>query len=153
VLGALGAQMLRGFDNNVYAQIGLVVLIGLAAKNAILIVEFAKMRREEGMGVNEAAVDASMQRFRPILMTSFAFILGVVPLALSSGAGAAARQTMGTAVFGGMLVATAFGVIFVPVLYSVIQRFADRFGGAKPAPGEPGAPAKPEGEGEGHGGA
>ncbi len=133
VLGALGAQMLRGFDNNVYAQIGLVVLIGLAAKNAILIVEFAKMRREEGMAVNEAAVDASMQRFRPILMTSFAFILGVVPLALSSGAGAAARQTMGTAVFGGMAVATAFGVVFVPVLYSVIQRFADRFGGKKDA--------------------
>jgi len=131
VLGALGAQMARGFDNNVYAQIGLVVLIGLAAKNAILIVEFAKMRREEGMGVADAAVDASTQRFRPILMTSFAFILGVVPLALSSGAGGAARSTMGTAVFGGMTIATAFGVIFVPVLYYVIQSFADRFGGKK----------------------
>jgi len=131
VLGALSAQMARGFDNNVYAQIGLVVLIGLAAKNAILIVEFAKMRREQGLNVADAAVDASMQRFRPILMTSFAFILGVVPLALSSGAGAAARSTMGTAVFGGMTIATAFGIVFVPVLYYVIQSFSDRMSGKK----------------------
>ncbi len=128
VFGAMTAQMLRGFDNNVYAQIGLVVLIGLAAKNAILIVEFAKMRREAGLPTAEAAVEGALARFRPILMTSFAFILGVVPLALAHGAGAAARNTMGTAVFGGMLCAAAIGVVLIPVLYSSIQGFTERFG-------------------------
>jgi len=126
VFGAMGAQMLRGLDNNVYAQIGLVMLIGLAAKNAILIVEFAKMRREAGDSPAEAAVTASILRFRPILMTSFAFILGVVPMLVASGAGAASRHALGTAVFGGMLAATILGVYFVPALYCCIQRVLDR---------------------------
>ncbi len=126
VFGAMGAQMLRGLDNNVYAQIGLVMLIGLAAKNAILIVEFAKMRREKGDAPAEAAVTASILRFRPILMTSFAFILGVVPMLVATGAGAASRHALGTAVFGGMLAATILGVYFVPALYCFIQRTVDR---------------------------
>ncbi len=126
VFGAMAAQMLRGLDNNVYAQIGLVMLIGLAAKNAILIVEFAKMRREAGDSPAEAAVTASKLRFRPILMTSFAFILGVVPMLVASGAGAASRHALGTAVFGGMIAATVLGVYFVPALYCFIQRGVER---------------------------
>ena len=108
--------------NDVYAQIGIVMLMGLAAKNAILIVEFAKQKHDqEGMPVREAAVEGAKLRFRPILMTSFAFILGVVPLVIASGAGAAARRTMGTAVFGGMTAATALGVFIIPVLYTCIE--------------------------------
>jgi HAE1 family hydrophobic/amphiphilic exporter-1/multidrug efflux pump len=108
--------------NDVYAQIGIVMLMGLAAKNAILIVEFAKQKHElEGMPVREAAVEGARLRFRPILMTSFAFILGVVPLVIASGAGAASRRTMGTAVFGGMAAATALGVFIIPVLYAAIE--------------------------------
>ena len=126
VFGAMAAQMLRGLDNNVYAQIGLVMLIGLAAKNAILIVEFAKMRREAGDAPAAAAVAASTLRFRPILMTSFAFILGVVPMLVASGAGAASRHALGTAVFGGMIAATILGVYFVPALYCYIQRAVER---------------------------
>jgi len=126
VFGAMSAQMLRGLDNNVYAQIGLVMLIGLAAKNAILIVEFAKMRREAGDAPDVAAVSASTLRFRPILMTSFAFILGVVPMMVATGAGAASRHALGTAVFGGMIAATILGVYFVPALYCYIQRTVDR---------------------------
>jgi HAE1 family hydrophobic/amphiphilic exporter-1/multidrug efflux pump len=126
VLGAMGAQMLRGLENNVYAQIGLVMLIGLAAKNAILIVEFAKARHEAGDSPAEAAVSASILRFRPILMTSFAFILGVVPMLVAKGAGAASRHALGTAVFGGMIAATVLGVYFVPALYCGIQRLVSR---------------------------
>jgi HAE1 family hydrophobic/amphiphilic exporter-1 len=121
VLGALGAVSLRGYANDVYAQIGLLVLVGLAAKNAILIVEFAEQLRERGHNIVEAAVEASRIRLRPILMTSLAFILGVLPLVFASGAGREARNSVGTAVAGGMLVSTFLNIIFIPVLYVVVQ--------------------------------
>ncbi|MFO7727841.1 MAG: multidrug efflux RND transporter permease subunit [Desulfonatronovibrio sp.] len=122
-LGALGAfsgQWLQGLDNNVYAQIGLVMLIGLAAKNAVLIVEYAKMSHDKGSTVMDAALEAARIRFRPILMTSLAFIFGVLPLVLATGAGAAARHALGTSVFFGMIAATFLGVVFVPFLYVMI---------------------------------
>ena len=122
IFGALAALGAFGLTNNVYAQIGLVLLIGLSAKNAILIVEFAKVRRDAGMGALEAAVAAAKLRLRPILMTSFAFILGVVPLALASGAGAAARVAMGITVCFGMIFATLFGVFLVPVLFAAVEK-------------------------------
>ena len=106
VLGAVGAQGLRGLANDIYCQVGLVMLIGLAAKNAILIVEFAEQLRERGLSIAEAAVEAARIRLRPILMTSFAFILGVLPLVTAQGAGEAGRHSVGTAVFGGMIVST-----------------------------------------------
>ena len=120
-LGAFFGVWLMGYDNNVYVQIGLIMLIGLAAKNAILIVEFAKAKYEEGMSVEEAALESARLRFRPILMTAFAFILGVVPLILSSGAGAGAQNVMGTAVFWGMLVATALGVFIIPGNFAFVE--------------------------------
>jgi hydrophobe/amphiphile efflux-1 (HAE1) family protein len=126
ILGALLGQYLRGLENNVYAQIGLVMLIGLAAKNAVLIVEYAKGKREEGYSASEAAMEAAHLRFRPILMTSFAFILGVVPLVTASGAGAASRHSLGTSVFAGMILATVLGVFMVPSLYKTIQGAADK---------------------------
>jgi HAE1 family hydrophobic/amphiphilic exporter-1 len=113
-LGSFFGVWFAGFDNNVYVQIGNIMLIGLAAKNAILIVEFAKAKHDEGMGLMEAALESARLRFRPILMTAFAFILGVVPLMRAKGAGAGAQNVMGTAVFWGMLVATAFGVFLIP---------------------------------------
>ena len=113
-------------DINVFTQIGFVVLVGLASKNAILIVEFAKAKRELGMPRYEATLAACKLRLRPIMMTSFAFILGVVPLVVSRGAGAEMRQTLGTAVFSGMLGVTMFGIFLTPVFYYVIQWFADR---------------------------
>ena len=128
VAGAFGALLLRGQENNVYAQIGLVMLIGLAAKNAILIVEFAKMEYEKGRPLVEATLEGARLRLRPILMTSFAFILGCVPLAIASGAGGISRQVMGSTVIGGMLVATVIGVFLVPVTFYVMERFAIRFG-------------------------
>jgi multidrug efflux pump len=112
-------------DNNIFVQIGLVVLVGLAAKNAILIVEFAKQLQDEGKPRFEATVEACKLRLRPILMTSFAFILGVVPLVLASGAGAEMRQTLGIAVFSGMLGVTIFGIFFTPVFYYVIRWFRE----------------------------
>jgi HAE1 family hydrophobic/amphiphilic exporter-1 len=121
VFGAFLGLILRKFDLDVYGQIGLVMLIGLAAKNAILIVEFAKRRREEGLTVLQAAQEAARLRLRPILMTAFAFILGVVPLMFAHGAGAASRQSIGTTVFGGMLAATVLTLLFVPVFYAVIE--------------------------------
>jgi HAE1 family hydrophobic/amphiphilic exporter-1/multidrug efflux pump len=118
LFGALAAVMIRGMPNDIYFQIGLVVLIGLAAKNAILIVEFAAQKRAEGMHVLEAALEGARLRFRPIVMTSLAFILGVFPLVISTGAGAAARKSMGTGVFGGMLAATFIATIFIPMFFS-----------------------------------
>jgi HAE1 family hydrophobic/amphiphilic exporter-1 len=121
VLGALSAQWLRGLSNDVYCQVGLVMLIGLAAKNAILIVEFAEQLREKGMSIIEAAVEAARIRLRPILMTSLAFILGVLPLVFATGAGEAARHSVGTAVAGGMLLSTFLNIVFIPILYVVVQ--------------------------------
>jgi len=128
--GALAAIWLRGLTNDVYFQIGLVTLLGLAAKNAILIVEFAVLKTHEGMTPSAAAIEAARLRFRPILMTSLAFILGVTPLALSTGAGAGARHSTGTGVMGGMLAATFLAVFFVPLFYRVIteRRLIERRG-------------------------
>jgi len=112
-----------GLENNVYAQIGLVMLIGLAAKNAILIVEFAKAGYEKGQSLSEAALEAAKLRLRPILMTSFAFILGCVPLWRASGSGAVSRQVMGTAVIGGMTAASAIAIFIIPALFYMIERF------------------------------
>lgn len=125
-LGAFFGIWLSGYDNNVYVQIGNIMLIGLAAKNAILIVEFAKAKHEEGKPVDDAALESARLRFRPILMTAFAFILGVVPLMLASGSGAAAQNVMGTAVFWGMLVATFFGVILVPGNFAFVEKLGRR---------------------------
>lgn len=121
LLGALGAQALRGLQNDVYCQIGLVMLIGLASKNAILIVEFAEQLRGKGLSLVEAAVEAARIRLRPILMTSLAFILGVVPLVLATGAGRAGRISVGTTVFGGMIAATTLNLLFIPVLYVIVR--------------------------------
>jgi HAE1 family hydrophobic/amphiphilic exporter-1 len=121
ILGAIGAQALRGLQNDVYCQIGLVMLIGLASKNAILIVEFAEQLRAQGMTVVDAAVEAARIRLRPILMTSLAFILGVVPLVLAQGAGRAGRISVGTTVFGGMIAATTLNLLFIPVLYVIVR--------------------------------
>jgi HAE1 family hydrophobic/amphiphilic exporter-1 len=126
VAGAFGALYLRGQENNVYAQIGLVMLIGLSAKNAILIVEFAKMEYEKGRPLLEATLEGAKLRLRPILMTSFAFILGCVPLAIASGAGAISRQVMGNAVIGGMLAATGIGVFLIPVTFYVVEKLGHR---------------------------
>ena len=130
VLGALSAQWVRGLANDVYCQVGLVMLIGLAAKNAILIVEFAEQLRERGMSVIEAAVEAARIRLRPILMTSLAFVLGVLPLAFATGAGQEARHSVGTAVAGGMLVSTFLNVVFIPILYVVVQTVRGRVAGS-----------------------
>jgi hydrophobe/amphiphile efflux-1 (HAE1) family protein len=146
LLGAVAALWVRGMTIDVYSQIGFVMLIGLAAKNAILIVEFAKRLREDGHGIVEAAMEAGRLRLRPILMTAFAFILGVIPLMVASGAGAASRQSIGTTVFGGMLAATLLSLALVPVFYAVIERLregrrasldAPHYGDrTAPAPGE-----------------
>ena len=121
LLGALGAMAMRGLTNDVYCQIGLVMLIGLASKNAILIVEFAERIQEQGLSTLDAAVEAARIRLRPILMTSLAFILGVIPLVLAEGAGAAGRKSVGTTVFGGMIAATTLNLIFIPILYVVVR--------------------------------
>jgi len=126
LLGALSAQWIRGQQNDVYCQVGLVMLVGLASKNAILIVEFAEQLRERGMTILDAAVEAARIRLRPILMTSFAFILGVVPLVTASGAGENGRHSVGTTVFGGMIMSTVLNLFFIPVLYLLIEGFRER---------------------------
>jgi len=126
IFGALGAVYLRSYPYDIYTQIGIVTLIGLAAKNAILIVEFARMTHEDGKSIAESALEAARLRLRPILMTSFAFILGVTPLLFAHGAGGASRRSLGSAVFGGMNAATLLAIFIVPVLYVVIQRVAER---------------------------
>ena len=136
MLSALGGVWLRGQDNNILTQIGLIVLVGLAAKNAILIVEFAKQLEDErGMTPTAAAIEASRLRLRPILMTAFAFILGVVPLMIATGPGAELRQALGTAVFFGMLGVTFFGLFLTPVFYVVLRGLVLRSGGGRPRPG------------------
>jgi HAE1 family hydrophobic/amphiphilic exporter-1 len=122
----LSGLLLPGYVNNVFAQIGLVMLIGMAAKNAILIVEFAKLKSEEGLSALDAALAAARERFRPILMTAFSFILGVLPLLVASGAGAEARKVMGMTVFSGMLAATVIGVLVVPALFVLVERLSGR---------------------------
>ncbi|MBZ4419030.1 efflux RND transporter permease subunit [Myxococcus sp. RHSTA-1-4] len=122
IMGALGLQLARGFANDVFCQVGLVMLVGLASKNAILIVEFAEQLRESGKSAVDAVVEAAEVRLRPILMTSIAFLLGVVPLMTASGAGAASRNSLGTAVFGGMLVSTVVNFVFIPGLYVLMQK-------------------------------
>jgi len=139
-LGAFGGVWLMGFDNNVYVQIGNIMLIGLAAKNAILIVEFAKAKHDEGMSIVDAALESARLRFRPILMTAFAFILGVVPLMLASGSGSGAQNVMGTAVFYGMLIATALGVFLIPGNFAFVEGLGAKGRAAKPAPATPAAP-------------
>jgi len=132
VLGAVAAVWLRGMDNNVYTQIGIVLIIALASKNSILIVEFARELRRHGTPIREAAATAARMRFRPILMTSFAFILGVVPLMVAHGAGAAGQQALGTAVFGGMLASTILAVFFVPAFFVEMQNISEWWGHGKP---------------------
>ncbi|MGH9867406.1 MAG: efflux RND transporter permease subunit [Candidatus Polarisedimenticolia bacterium] len=139
-LGAFFGVWLLGYDNNVYVQIGNIMLIGLAAKNAILIVEFAKAKQDAGMPVKEAALESARLRFRPILMTAFAFILGVVPLMRASGAGAASQNVMGTAVFFGMLVATALGVFLIPGNFAFVESLLRRKSAAAPGPAAAPAP-------------
>ena len=126
VLGALLAQAARGLLNDVYCQIGLVMLIGLASKNGILIVEFAEQLRHRGLSIKEAAVEAARLRLRPILMTSFAFILGVLPLVFATGAGSESRHSVGTTVFGGMIVSTVLNLFFIPVLYVIVKTMLER---------------------------
>jgi HAE1 family hydrophobic/amphiphilic exporter-1 len=126
LLGALSAISLRGLSNDVYCQIGLVMLIGLSSKNAILIVEFAEQLQETGLSVLDAAVEAAKIRLRPILMTSLAFILGVLPLTIAQGAGAAGRVSVGTTVFGGMIAATTLNLIFIPLLYVLVRSLVPR---------------------------
>jgi multidrug efflux pump subunit AcrB len=137
VLGAYLGLTMRGMADDIYAQIGLVMLIGLAAKNAILIVEFAKLERERGKSLVEAAIEGSRLRLRPILMTSFAFILGSLPLAIASGAGSGARQVLGTSVVFGMLAATMIGIFIIPVFYVLVAGIAERFGGGHKNYAEP----------------
>ncbi len=126
LVGVLLALMARSYDNNLYTQVGLVLMIALASKNAILIVEFARDLHKEGMSITDAAVEATRRRFRPILMTSFAFILGVVPLLIAFGAGAASQRAIGTVVFGGMISSTLLAIPFVPVFYIVFERISER---------------------------
>jgi HAE1 family hydrophobic/amphiphilic exporter-1 len=127
---------MRGLANDVYCQIGLVMLIGLSAKNSILIVEFAEQIREQGKSIIDAAVEAAELRLRPILMTSFAFILGVMPLYFATGAGALGRRSVGTTIVGGMLVSTVLNLFFIPALYVILQSMLNVFKRKKPKSSE-----------------
>jgi HAE1 family hydrophobic/amphiphilic exporter-1 len=126
LVGVLLALIARGYDNNLYTQVGLVLMIALASKNAILIVEFARELHHGGMSIAEAAIEATRRRFRPIVMTSFAFILGVVPLVVAYGAGSAGQRALGTVVFGGMLASTLLAIPFVPVFYVVMESLSEK---------------------------
>ncbi|HKX01076.1 MAG TPA: efflux RND transporter permease subunit [Methylomirabilota bacterium] len=145
LVGVLLAQLSRGYDNNLYTQVGLVLMIALASKNAILIVEFARdLHNRDGLPIAEAAVEATRRRFRPIVMTSFAFILGVVPLMVATGAGAASQQAIGTVVFGGMMASTLLAIPFVPVFYVALEGLSERARrGRRPEPASHGAPHPP----------
>jgi HAE1 family hydrophobic/amphiphilic exporter-1 len=129
IAGAIGFVKLAGLENNIYFQVALIMLIGLLAKNAILIVEFALQRRKEGMSLFKAAVDGAHARLRPILMTSFAFILGLMPLAFASGIGAVGNRSIGMGAVGGMFIGTVFGVFVIPVLFVVFQGLQERVSG------------------------
>jgi len=127
LLSSIAAVWISGGDNNIFTQIGFLVLLALGAKNSILIVEFAQQQEEEGMGIVDAAIAAARLRLRPILMTSFAFIFGVLPLVRSFGAGAEMRKALGTGVFGGMIGVTLFSLLLTPVFYVLIRRLMERF--------------------------
>ena len=142
LVASISGVILRGQDNNILTQVGFIVLIGLAAKNAILIVEFAKQLEDQGRDRWAAAVEAARLRLRPILMTSLAFIFGVMPLVWAIGAGAELRQTLGTAVFSGMIGVTAFGLIFTPVFYVVSRWIAEKTSRRRPVPAAPPTPAE-----------
>jgi multidrug efflux pump subunit AcrB len=142
LVAAISGVIMRGQDNNILTQVGFVVLIGLAAKNAILIVEFAKQLEDQGRDRAAAAVEAARLRLRPILMTSLAFIFGVMPLVWAIGAGAELRQMLGTAVFAGMIGVTAFGLIFTPIFYVVSRWLAEKSRRRRAAPAAPPAPAE-----------
>jgi multidrug efflux pump subunit AcrB len=150
VLGAFLGVWVRGMASDVYFQIGMLVVVGLAAKNAILIVEFANDLQTQGRSLRDAATEAARERFRPILMTSFAFILGVAPLLIATGAGAQSRHSIGTGVFFGMLFATTVGIFFIPLFFYLIRGLAERglFRRGAVAPTPVGAGATPSSEGE-----
>jgi multidrug efflux pump subunit AcrB len=150
ILGTMIGMFVRKFDLNVYAQIGLVMLIGLAAKNAILIVEFAKMKHDEGVPVLDAAIEGSKLRLRPILMTAFAFILGCVPLMMATGSGGASRSTLGTGVVYGMTIATVVGLFLIPVCYVFVQQLTERFGKKKTIPADVPAEVSADKQGGAH---
>ena len=133
MVGVLLALMIRGLENDLYTQVGLVLMIALASKNAILIVEFARDLHAQGLSITEAAVEATRRRFRPIIMTSFAFILGVTPLLYAGGAGAASQRAIGTVVFGGMLSSTLLAIPFVPVFFVIMQNLSERRARLNPA--------------------